>query len=118
MGTEALTEKERQMLEHLNHAKELGTPLTEFATAFHLNVNDLYAGKAQLQRKGFWPAKNVDAAKPELLVVQVSAPAPAAAESSIVCRLKAPSGLVIECGAWPEPTWMSRLMQTLAKEAS
>jgi len=31
MGTEALTEKERQMLEHLNHAKELGTPLTEFA---------------------------------------------------------------------------------------
>ena len=45
MGTDVLTEKERQMLVHLNHAKELGSPLTEFATAFHLNVNDLYAGK-------------------------------------------------------------------------
>lgn len=105
------------MLEHLNHAKELGTPLTEFATAFHLNVNDLYAGKAQLQRKGFWPAKNADATQPELLAVQVSAPAPAAAES-IVCRLKAPSGWVIECGEWPEPAWMSRLMQMPAKAAS
>lgn len=60
------------MLKHLNHAKELGTQLTEFATAFHLNVNDLYDGKAELQRKGFWPAKSAKAAKPELLAVQVS----------------------------------------------
>jgi len=39
------TEKGGRVLENLNHAKELGTPLTNFATAFKLNVNDLYAAR-------------------------------------------------------------------------
>ncbi len=28
-----------------------------------------------------------------------------------VCRLRHPSGWLIECGMWPDPRWLSGLMQ-------
>jgi hypothetical protein len=107
MATETLTERERQTIEHLRHAQELGSSLTDYAQAFSLNVSDICACKAQLQRKGLWPVKNADGTKPELLAVRVSSRTPSEA---IVCCLKAPSGWVIECGAWPEPAWIARLI--------
>jgi hypothetical protein len=115
MGTDVLTEKERQVLEHLNHAKELGTPLTEFATAFHLNVNDLYNGKAQLARKGFWSAKGADATKPELLAVEVVAE-PKLTDTS--CRLTHRSGWTIECTGWPAPDWVAALIGAMSRSGS
>jgi hypothetical protein len=117
MGTDVLTEKERQVLEHLNHAKELGTPLTEFATAFHLNVNDLYAGKAQLQRKGFWPAKAAtDTPKPELLAVEVVPEAKL--PDAPPCRLTHRSGWTIECTGWPAPDWVAALIGAMSRSGS
>lgn len=113
METDVLTEKERQVLEHLNHAKELGSPLTEFATAFHLNVNDLYAGKAQLARKGFWPAKVADAARPELLAVEV-VPEKKSTDVSL-CRLTHRSGWTIECAGWPAPDWVAALIGAMSR---
>jgi hypothetical protein len=117
MAAEGLTEKERQMLEHLNHAKDLGTPLTEFATAFNLNVHDLYSGKAQLQRKGLWPAtgKASEAAKPELLAVEV-VPEPKVTET--LCRLTHPSGWTIESAKWPAPHWLAALIAAMARSPS
>jgi hypothetical protein len=115
MGADGLTEKERQVLEHLNHAKELGTPLTEFATAFHLNVNDLYNGKAQLARKGFWPPKGTDAAKPELLAVEV---VPEAKSPDTSCRLTHRSGWTIECTVWPAPDWVAALIGAMSQSGS
>ena len=115
MATETLTERERQTIEHLRHAQELGSTLSDYATAFSLNVSDIYACKAQLQRKGLWPPKNADGTKSELLAVQVTAPTPA---ESIVCRLKAPSGWVLECSTWPEPAWITRLMSMAGEIAT
>jgi hypothetical protein len=115
MGTETLTDKERQVLEHLNHAKERGTPLTEFATAFHLNVQELYAGKAQLSRKGFWPTKGAEAAKPELLAVEV-VPEPKSADTS--CRMTHRSGWTIECASWPAPDWVAALIGATSRSGS
>jgi hypothetical protein len=55
MGTEAaattrerLTERELHVLDHLEQAQGLDVPLTEYASAYGLDVKDLYAGKAQL----------------------------------------------------------------------
>jgi hypothetical protein len=114
MGTDELSEKERQVLEHLNHAKELGTPLTEFATAFHLNVNELYAGKAQLARKGFWPAKGAEAAKPDLLAVEV-VPELKLRSPDTSCRLTHRSGWTIECTSWPAPDWVAALIGAMSR---
>ena len=110
MTSEVLTERERQTLEHLKHAQELGSTLKDFAAAFGLNVQDLYSGKAQLQRRGLWPTKAPsEPARTELLAVQVVSEGPGGAEA-LVCRLTAPNGWVIELSRWPEAAWLSTLL--------
>jgi nitrogen fixation protein len=108
MTTEILTERERQTLEHLKQAQELGSTLTDFATAFNLNVQDLYSGKAQLQRKGFWPTKSAEPVKTELLAVQVVAQS--AGEEARVCRVTVPNGWTMEFSQWPQAAWLAALM--------
>jgi hypothetical protein len=69
-----LTERERAVLEHLKQAQTLGSTLSEYARAFSLNVNDLYNGKAQLQRKGQWPTLPKESAELVPVTVVESAP--------------------------------------------
>jgi hypothetical protein len=58
MGTDVvskrdrLTDRERQILEHLEQAQSLSVPLSEYASDYGVDVCDLYAGKAQLVKKG------------------------------------------------------------------
>jgi hypothetical protein len=54
-----LTARELQILDHLEQAQNLDTPLTEYAAAYNLDVKDLYAGKAQLVKKGLLPGRAV-----------------------------------------------------------
>jgi hypothetical protein len=109
MTAEVLTERERQTLEHLKHAQELGSTLKDFAAAFGLNVQDLYSGKAQLQRRGLWATKAAsEPVRTELLAVQV-VPENSGGEA-LVCRLTAPNGWVIEFSRWPEAAWLSTLL--------
>jgi hypothetical protein len=71
MRAERLTERQRATLEHLRHAQELGSTLSDYAAAFSLNVKELYNGRTQLQRKGLWPrTRHAERAKPGLLAVQ------------------------------------------------
>ena len=105
MVTDGLTERERTVLEHLKQAQTLGSTLKDYAEAFSLSVNDLYNGKAQLQRKGLWPAKPKEAA--ELLpvtIVQNIEPERSA------CRLRHPSGWVLECERLPDVAWLRELV--------
>jgi len=37
------------------------------------------------------------------------APAPGAAATGAACRIRHPSGWVIECASWPEASWMAAL---------
>jgi hypothetical protein len=46
-----------QILDHLEQAQNLDAPLTEYAAAYNLDVKDLYAGKAQLVKKGLLPGR-------------------------------------------------------------
>jgi hypothetical protein len=72
-----------------------------------LNVSDLYNGKAQLQRKGFWPGKSVEPS--ELLPVTITATPPAEVERA-VCRLRHPSGWVLEFERLPQVAWLHELL--------
>lgn len=103
-----MTERERGVLEHLKQAQELGSTLTDYAAAYNVSVQDLYSGKAQLQRKGFWPTRNADPGKTELLAVQVVAQSEVS--PALVCRLTAPNGWMMECSQWPEAKWLAALM--------
>jgi len=114
--TGRLTEKEQQVLRHLEQAEELGSTLSDYARAFGVNVQELYAGKAQLQRKGY-RSKNTEVAKPELLAVRVIEPAVDVSEAC-VCRVAGPGGWVLECRQWPEPSWIAAVMRTSDRSAS
>ena len=112
MGTEAtvarerLTERELQILDYLEQAQGLDVSLTEFASAYGLDVKDLYAGKAQLVKKGLLPSRTPAPERGDFVPVRVSS-----SRSGSVCRLTHPSGWVIECSALPDAAWISVLMR-------
>ena len=109
MAADELTERERTVLEHLKQAQTLGSTLKDYAEAFALNVSDLYNGKAQLQRKGLWPTKPKEADAVEFLPVTiVQSPSPQV--ERCLCRLRHPSGWVLECERFPEAAWVRELM--------
>jgi hypothetical protein len=120
-GTVALTIREQHLLDHLRQAQELGSTLKDYAQAFNLNVEHLYNGKAQLQRKGVWPLTALEPARTELLAVKVTTepaeaePVAAAGSQSaplelLMCRLTSPDGWTFECDRWPDPKWLMAVM--------
>ena len=119
MGTEKLTERQRATLAHLKQAKELGSTLSDYAAAFNVNVQELYNGRTQLQRKGLWPKMQKPRVRePQLLAVEVAArnatPMPAAM-NEWPFRISGPGGWVMECRRLPEASWLRELSSTLDK---
>ena len=112
MGTEVpitrerLTERELQVLDHLEQAQGLDVPLTEYASAYNLDVKDLYAGKAQLVKKGLLPSRTPAPERSDFVPVRVASP-----RNGSMCRLTHPSGWVIECSTLPDAGWISALMR-------
>ena len=105
MAAEGITEKERQILEHLEQAQRLDVPLTEYAQAYNVELKELYNGKAALVRKGILPGKPVTPDEPSGFVAVRVAPS-ARKTSDCVFRLTHPSGWILECGQIPEASWM------------
>ena len=124
--TEAiLSLREKHTLEHLRRAEEFGTTLPYYATAYELDLQQLLAGQAQLERKGFWPIpapvpKAVAERRTQLLAVKVVSETSAAEAAqttsngvereALRCRLTAPNGWVLECDRWPAAPWLTALM--------
>ncbi|MEJ0035327.1 MAG: hypothetical protein WDO68_30065 [Gammaproteobacteria bacterium] len=119
MGTQKLTERLQTTLAHLKQAKELGSTLSDYAAAFNVNVQELYNGRTQLQRKGLWPKmRKTSARAPQLLAVEVAARNAAmmpAAMNAWLFRISGPGGWVMECRQLPEASWLRELSATLSK---
>ena len=111
-----LTLGERRYLEQVREAQSEGASLKDYYLAHGLSLRMLSRVQRQLTDKGIaWPPSSVvtEAGKAgKLIEVRVAdsvggagfpAPGP-------VCRLRHPSGWLIECGAWPDPRWISALM--------
>jgi hypothetical protein len=115
MGTEVavarerLTERELQILDHSEQAQGLDVLLTEYASAYWLDVKDLYNGKAQLVKKGLLPSRTLAPERSDFVPVRVSTP-----RSGSMCRMTHPSGWLIECSALPDAAWISALMRASA----
>jgi hypothetical protein len=69
---EKLTARELQILDHLEQAQNLDAPLTEYAAAYNLDVKDLYAGKAQLVKKGLLPGRTATPERADFVPVRVA----------------------------------------------
>jgi predicted phage tail protein len=107
-----LTEWEQQTLKHLQSAQALGISVREYAKRRGVAVQGLYNGKFQLVRKGVMAGRAQTAAaqeKPGAFVGVRIAPTPGATATAAACRIRHPSGWVIECASWPEASWMAAL---------
>ena len=110
---ENLTERERACLEHLRQAEELQVSFAEYCRGFQLNVNEWYGVKQSLMRKGVVPSSRPKGAeegeeKGAFVPVRV-APMPTVAPAT-GCRIRHPSGWLIECASLPDAQWVSTLM--------
>lgn len=111
--TENLTERERACLEHLRQAEELQVSFAEYCRSFQLNVNEWYGVKQSLVRKGVVPGGrpkgSEETEEKGAFVPGRIAPTPAVTPAT-GCRIRHPSGWVIECASLPDAQWVSTLM--------
>ena len=112
-----LTLGERRYLERAREAQTEGVSLRDYYLAHGLSVRMLSRVQRQLADKGIVPPLNAIAAgtgKPgKLIEVRVADSVGRAGfpATGPVCRLRHPSGWLIECGMWPDPRWLSGLME-------
>ena len=109
---EDLTRAERRFLERVAEAQQQGVTLEQYYRACGLSLGWLYNIRRQLQGKGVvvpeptGPSAVVTSGK----FVEVCVRGATRNEGSAVCRVHHPSGWVIECSMWPEPSWMAALV--------
>ena len=109
---EALSERERACLAHLEEAKELGLSFARYCREKDLSVYQWTWVKRALVRKGMGGGRRrVERSKAARVVpVRIAPPATVAAATVTACRIRHPSGWTIECASFPEASWMSALM--------
>jgi hypothetical protein len=94
--------------EHVERAQSQGQTVAEYCREKGLSVHVLYSARRQLREKGLLPGapkrRPVRKRLGNFIPVSVTETAPA-----MVCRVRHPTGWVIECASWPDPSWMKGL---------
>jgi hypothetical protein len=110
MKHEELTAAERSYLEHADRAQAQGQTLAEYCRQTGLSPHVLYSARRQLKAKGILgqapKRQRVPRKSGQFITVSVGEPA---RPGALMCRLRHPSGWVMECASWPEPSWLKGL---------
>ena len=109
-----LTLGQQRFMERMQEAQNEGVSLPDYYRAHGLSMAMLYKVRRQLVQKGIVPPTQPQLTSgPEKFVqvrVQESLAGPELTVRGPVCRLRHPSGWLIECGMWPQPQWLLQLM--------
>lgn len=109
-----LTLGQQRFMERMQEAQNEGVSLADYYRAHGLSMAMLYKVRRQLVQKGIVPPtrqQEQTVSGPEKFVqVRVQELGAELAVSGPVCRLRHPSGWLIECGMWPEVQWLLQLM--------
>ena len=112
---ESLTPGEQRFLERQEEASREGISLPEYYRSHGLSMHALYSVRKRLVSRGVLPrgpggrpASTPTASAGRFVAVRVTAPTLATPGKS--CRLRSPSGWVIEFDGVPELSWVSALM--------
>lgn len=110
-----LTLGQQRFMERMQEAQNEGVSLPDYYRAHGLSMAMLYKVRRQLVQKGIVPPRRQQEQRvsgPDKFVqVRVQESLGGAAVGDPVCRLRHPSGWLIECGMWPDPRWLSGLME-------
>lgn len=112
---EALNERERACLGHLEQAKKLGVSFSRYCREKELSLHQWAWVKRVLVRKGvISERRRVDEPKAVVGFAPVRVTPAAATMTSTAtasgCRIGHPSGWTIECAGYPEVSWLLALM--------
>jgi hypothetical protein len=103
---DALSEKERAYLEHLQQAQKLEVSFAQYCRQKGLARKPWYWVRHGLVRKGVIAGRRqVQAEKPVGFV-----PVRIAPSATVVCRVIHPSGWIIECDSLPQVQWLTALL--------
>ena len=111
-----LTLGQQRFLERMQEAQKEGVSLPDYYRAHGLSMAMLYKVRRQLIQKGIVPprrAQGQPVGGPGKFVqvrVQESREGAQLTVRGPVCRLRHPSGWLIECGMWPQPQWLLQLL--------
>ena len=112
LTADGLSEREIACRDHLRQARILGMSFAAYCRRVELDVRDWYPVKQGLARRGVIEREPVSQERHKLAArftpVRIS-PATAIAVST-ACRIKPPSGWIVECASLPPPAWLSALM--------
>ena len=94
--------------EHVERAQSQGQTVAEYCRQTGLRPHALYSARRQLRKNGALPGspkRRQAKRKPgKFIAVSVTEPVPV-----VVCRVRHPTGWVIECASWPDPSWLKGL---------
>jgi hypothetical protein len=112
---EQLTLGQQRFMERMQEAQKEGVSLPDYYRAHGLSMAMLYKVRRQLVQKGIVPPtrqqEQMSSGPDKFVQVRVQKSLRAElAVSGPVCRLRHPSGWLIECGMWPQPQWLLQLM--------
>ena len=117
---EALNERERACLGHLEQAKKLGVSFSRYCREKELSLHQWAWVKRVLVRKGVVSERRrMEGSKAKAVGFAPVRIAPAVATITTTavatgCRIRHPSGWTIECASYPEVSWLSALMSGAA----
>jgi hypothetical protein len=107
-----LTRAEQRFLERAAEAQEQGVTLEQYYRGSGLSIGWLHNIRRQLQGKGVVVPE--PSARSAVVTsgkfMQVCVRPATGREASAVCRVRHPSGWMIECGSWPEVSWVRQLI--------
>jgi hypothetical protein len=116
---EALSDRERACLAHLEEAKRLGVSFSRYCREKELSMHQWTWVKRALVRKGViserGQTERAKAAGFAPVRVVAAAATPTAPAAATVCRIRHPSGWTIECAGLPAASWLSALVSGEAR---
>jgi hypothetical protein len=111
---EALNERERACLDHLEQAKRLGVSFSRYCRDKELRLQQWAWVKRVLVRKGVISERR-RAQRPKAVVGFAPVRVAATATTMTGCRIRHPSGWTIECAGYPEVSWLLALLSGEAR---
>jgi hypothetical protein len=120
VGSEKLTERERECLKHFRQAQELGVSFAEYCRSQGLKAIEWHAVRHGMVHKGLLPGRSRRSgakrrpSRPRhsrFVPVRLASGGAEVSASTAACRLRHPSGWVIECASLPEVQWLKGLLQ-------
>ena len=116
VASEKLSERERECVTHLRQAREGGVSFAEYCRLSGLKASEWHSVRHGMVVKGLMPGQGGGPKKPSrkgrarFISVRVERAGVTGASTALACRVRHPSGCVIECMSWPDPGWIMGLL--------